>query len=58
MKSHDMGPMVFTSPLKEVVLQIFITLKNPSSLDGFEPANLGSNGKNTTTRKLRVTATK
>jgi hypothetical protein len=30
-----------TSPPKEVVLRIFITLKNPSSSPGFEPANLG-----------------
>jgi hypothetical protein len=27
------------------VLQIFIILKNPSLLAGFEPTNLGSNGK-------------
>jgi hypothetical protein len=32
----------FTSLPKEVVLRIFITLKNPSSSAGFEPANLGS----------------
>jgi hypothetical protein len=35
----------FTSRLKEVVLRIFIALKNPSSSAGSEPANLGSNGK-------------
>jgi hypothetical protein len=35
----------FTSPPKEVVLRIFIALKNRSSSAGFEPANLGSNGK-------------
>jgi hypothetical protein len=29
----------------EGVLRIFIALKNPSSLAGFEPANLGSKGK-------------
>jgi hypothetical protein len=34
-----------TSPSKEVVLRIFITLKNPSSSAGFEPANLGSSGQ-------------
>jgi hypothetical protein len=28
-----------------VVLQIFIALKNPTSLAGFEPMNRGSNGK-------------
>jgi hypothetical protein len=32
----------FTSPPKEVVLRIFITLKNPSTSVGIEPANLGS----------------
>jgi hypothetical protein len=31
-KSYDMGG--FTSPLKEVVLRIFIALKNPSSSAG------------------------
>jgi hypothetical protein len=35
----------FTSPPKEGVLRIFIDLKNPSPSLGFEPANLGSNGK-------------
>jgi hypothetical protein len=30
---------------KEVVLCIFIALKNPSNSAGSEPANLGSNGK-------------
>jgi hypothetical protein len=35
----------FTFVLKEVVLRIVITLKNPSSSAGLEPANLGSNGK-------------
>jgi hypothetical protein len=35
----------FTSPLKEVVLRISIALKNASLSGGFEPANLGSNGK-------------
>jgi hypothetical protein len=37
-----MGPTAF--PHKEVVLRIFIALKNPSSA-WFEPANLGSYGK-------------
>jgi hypothetical protein len=32
--------------LKEAVLQIFIALESPASLTGYEPANLGSNGKN------------
>jgi hypothetical protein len=32
-------------PPKEVVLLIFIALKNPSSSAGFEPANLEYNGK-------------
>jgi hypothetical protein len=35
----------FTCPPKEVVLRSFISVKNPSSSFGFEPANLGSNGK-------------
>jgi hypothetical protein len=30
---------------KEVVLRIFITLKNPSTSVGIEPANLGSSGE-------------
>jgi hypothetical protein len=34
----------FTSPPKEVVLRIFITLKNTSSV-GIEPTNLGSSGE-------------
>jgi hypothetical protein len=37
----------FTSPPKEVVLRIFITLKNPSTSVGIEPANLGSSGEHT-----------
>jgi hypothetical protein len=35
----------FTSFPNEVVQRIFIALKNPSLYAGFEPANLGSNGK-------------
>jgi hypothetical protein len=42
----------FTSPPKEVVLRIFIILKNLSSSAGFEPANLGSSGKHATTWPL------
>jgi hypothetical protein len=34
----------FTSP-KEVVLRIFIAVKNPPPSAGFEPTNLGSSGK-------------
>jgi hypothetical protein len=30
---------------KEVVLRIFITLKNPSTSVGIDPANLGSSGE-------------
>jgi hypothetical protein len=37
----------FTSPPKEVVLRVFITLKNPSTSAGIEPANLGSSGEHT-----------
>jgi hypothetical protein len=32
----------FTSPPKEMVLRIFINLKNPSPSVGIEPANLGN----------------
>jgi hypothetical protein len=39
------GTNRFTFPLKEVKLQIFNALKNPSSSAGFDPENLGSNGK-------------
>jgi hypothetical protein len=46
------GTDSFTSPPKEVVLRIFITLKNPSSSAEFELANLGSSGKHGTTRPL------
>jgi hypothetical protein len=35
----------FTSPPKEVELQIFIAIKNQSSSAGYKPANVGSNGK-------------
>jgi hypothetical protein len=38
------GTSDFTSHLKEVMLWIFTTLKNPSSLARFELMNLGSNG--------------
>jgi hypothetical protein len=37
-----------TSSPKEGVLRIFISLKNPMPSAGFEPANLGSNGKHAT----------
>jgi hypothetical protein len=39
------GASGFTSPPKECVLRIFNALKNPSPSAGFEPVNLGSNGK-------------
>jgi hypothetical protein len=35
----------FTYPPKEVMLWIFVTLTNPSTLARFEPVNLGSSGK-------------
>jgi hypothetical protein len=35
----------FTSPPKEVVLRIFITLKNLSPSVGIEPAKLGPSGE-------------
>jgi hypothetical protein len=40
------GTDCFTSPPKEVVLRISITLKNTASSARFEPLNLGPNGKN------------
>jgi hypothetical protein len=40
----------FTSPLKEGVLRIFFTLKNPKASAGFEPANLGTKGQHATSR--------
>jgi hypothetical protein len=36
----------FAYPPREIVLLIFIALKNLSPSAGFKPANLGSNGKN------------
>jgi hypothetical protein len=39
------GPDGFTSLRKEVVLLIFMELKNPSLPVGFEPVKLGSSGK-------------
>jgi hypothetical protein len=35
----------FISPLKEGMLRIFIAHNNPPPSAGFEPANIGSNGK-------------
>jgi hypothetical protein len=43
---------------EEVVLQIFITLKSPSSSTRFEPMNVGSNGKHATIRPLSATTSK
>jgi hypothetical protein len=40
-KSYDMGPSRFTSPPKEGVLRIFITLENPSPWPGLNPQTLG-----------------
>jgi hypothetical protein len=42
-----MGPSRFTSIREEGVLRIFIALKNPSPLPGFEPANFGFSGQHT-----------
>jgi hypothetical protein len=44
-KCTTCGAPGFTSLPKEVMLQIFITIKNKSTLVEFEPMNLGSNGK-------------
>jgi hypothetical protein len=43
----------FTSPPKEVVLRIFITLKNPSTSAGIEPATLGPVASTLTTSPPR-----
>ena len=40
----------FTSPPKEAVLRIFSALKNPTASVGFEPANLGTKGRHSTSR--------
>jgi hypothetical protein len=40
-----MVPTALTSVRKEIVLYIFITLKNQFPSTRFEPANPGSNGK-------------
>jgi hypothetical protein len=42
-KTCNMGLTAF--PLKKIVLQIFIALKNLSFSARFEPVNLGSDGK-------------
>jgi hypothetical protein len=42
-KTYD----IFTSPLKEGVLQIFIALTNPSPWPGPNPQTLGANGMHT-----------
>jgi hypothetical protein len=42
---RKIGVDVFMSPPKEVTQHIFMALENPPSSAGFEPANLGSNGK-------------
>jgi hypothetical protein len=39
------GTNDFASPKKEVVLRILIPLESPLSSAGFEPMNVGSNGK-------------
>jgi hypothetical protein len=44
-----------SSPLKEGMLQIFITLKNPSPSAGCEPTNLGPMASTLTTRPPRTT---
>jgi hypothetical protein len=40
-KSYDMGANGFTSTTKEVMLQIFITLKNPLPRPGLKPRTMG-----------------
>jgi hypothetical protein len=45
----------FSSPPKEVMLQIFIVFIYPLPSAGFEPTNLECNGKHATTTPLMVT---
>jgi hypothetical protein len=40
-----MGPNGFTFRPKEVLLRIFVVVKNPSLSSGFEPASLVSSGR-------------
>jgi hypothetical protein len=59
-KCYDMGPTALLPLPKEVVLRIFIALKNSSLLAEFKPANLESDGKHdnhyiTDNDKCRVT---
>jgi hypothetical protein len=49
-----MGPTALLSPPKEVVLRIFITLKNPSTSVGIEPTNLGSSGEHANHKSTEV----
>jgi hypothetical protein len=51
-----MGPTALLPP-KEVMLKIFIALKNPSASAGFEIVTLGSNIKYITTKPPRATTT-
>jgi hypothetical protein len=44
----------FTSPLKEGVLKIFLPLKNPTALAGFEPMNLDTKGQHATPRPSKL----
>jgi hypothetical protein len=45
----------FTAPRKEGVLQIFITLKNPSLRPGLDPQTFGAVADTLTIRPLRTT---
>jgi hypothetical protein len=51
-----MVPDGFTYLPNEIVLRIFVALKNSSSSAGLEPVNLGSNGKHATNRPSRVSS--
>ena len=50
------GENGFTSLPKEGMLRIFFALKNPTTLAGFEPANLGTKGQHATSRPSKPLA--
>jgi hypothetical protein len=52
-----MGPTWLYFPSEGSSATDFYHPRIPSSLAGFEPANLGSNGRHATTSQLRATGT-
>ena len=47
---YDMGQTALLPLRREGVLRIFFALKNPTASAGFEPANLGTKGRQATLR--------